>query len=237
MKIALLGDLHGNWPAVEAVDRHIKAQGVDKVYCLGDLVGKGPRSPETMDWALARCQVVLRGNWDEGVALAPPDSAGGQWYKKQLGEARCEALRTLPWEHRFAFAGRRVRLLHGRPLVPEVVYSDAPEAARRKLFEGPDGYAPDLVIFADIHRPFYQQIPPLGVLMNTGSVGNPLAGQPFPSYLVLEGEPGEAPGPLSYTFFQLEYDREEAVRQAEETPDLPLREAFIREVRTGYYSR
>ena len=69
MKIALVADLHGNLPATMAVDADIRARGADAVWCLGDLVGKGPSSAETFDWAVNRCDVILRGNWDEGVAL------------------------------------------------------------------------------------------------------------------------------------------------------------------------
>ena len=41
-EIALVADLHGNWPAVQAVERDIRARGIQKIWCLGDLVGKGP---------------------------------------------------------------------------------------------------------------------------------------------------------------------------------------------------
>ena len=66
-EIALVADLHGNWPAVQAVERDIRARGIQKIWCLGDLVGKGPSSAETYDWAMANCEVVLLGNWDEGI--------------------------------------------------------------------------------------------------------------------------------------------------------------------------
>ena len=66
-EIALVADLHGNLPAVEALDQDLRRRGIENIWCLGDVVGKGPNSPETMDWALARCQVLLRGNWDEGI--------------------------------------------------------------------------------------------------------------------------------------------------------------------------
>ena len=48
-EIALVGDLHGNLPAVEALDRDLRARGIEKIWCLGDMVGKGPSSAATMD--------------------------------------------------------------------------------------------------------------------------------------------------------------------------------------------
>ena len=92
MRIALIGDLHGNLPALEAVARDIQGRGADAVYCLGDMTGKGPSSPETLDWALANCAVVLMGNWDDGIAdpaLSFPDL---DWYRAQLGEKRLATL-------------------------------------------------------------------------------------------------------------------------------------------------
>ena len=64
MRIALVADLHGNWPAVQAMERDIARRGADEIYCLGDLVGKGPSSDKTCDWAFANCSVILGGNWD-----------------------------------------------------------------------------------------------------------------------------------------------------------------------------
>jgi len=231
MKIAMLADLHGNMAALDAVDRDIGRRGVDAIYCLGDLVGKGPRSAETLDWALARCGVVLRGNWDDVVLEGGIPGAG--WYRAQLGAERLRAISALPYEHRFALSGHRIRLLHGRPLIPHV-YVDVDEEMHRRMFETDDGYAPDLIVFADIHRPFCRQTIGLGTLLNIGSVGNPLAGQPHASYLILEGEPS---GILSHMFVQIPYDREAAVRDAEAAAGLPDGDAFIREIRTGLYSR
>ncbi len=235
MKIALFGDLHGNRPATAALEKDIEKKGADALYCLGDLVGKGPDSPWTMDWAFANCQVILMGNWDEGIVKS--DSETGMWYRAQLGQARLEKLAQLPMEHRFAFSGRKVRLVHGRNFVPGVVYPESPAEEKVAFFRDEDGYTPDFVAYADIHRPFYEQIRKVGVLLNTGSVGNPLLRQPYPTYALLEGDMGETRTALSVTIVQLEYDREEAVRLTEAVPDLPMGDAFIKEIMTGQYSR
>lgn len=232
MRIALLGDLHGNMVATEAVHAHIKTQSIDAIYCLGDLVGKGPRSAETMDWALEHCAVIVQGNWDGIVYRRAPN-----WFSDQLGDTRLEQLRALPHEHHFAFAGRKVRLVHGRHYIPTVAYSDSPLEERLALFRAEDGFIPDMVGFADIHRPFWQTVDGAGILFNTGSVGNPLGGYPESSYVILEGEMGDAFGPISYTLVQLPYDREKAVQEALNAKGLPQAEAFVNELRTGWYSR
>ena len=49
MTIALVADLHGNMTAVQALERDLVKRKADAVWCLGDLVGKGPSSDRTFD--------------------------------------------------------------------------------------------------------------------------------------------------------------------------------------------
>ena len=133
MRIALIADLHGNLPATEAVDADIRRRGVDTIWCLGDLVGKGPSSVETFDWAMANCPVILRGNWDEGIALKQ-FADNDQYYYAQLGEKRMRQLGELPLEHHAWLSGRHVRLLHGRPIMETLQSTWEPEEALDWLF-------------------------------------------------------------------------------------------------------
>ena len=89
------------------------------------------------------------------------------------------------------------------------------------------------MICADSHRPFVRPLHD-GYAMNTGSVGDNL-GVPRAHALLLEGEEEESP--LRITVLSVPYDNREAVKRAELCPDLPMREAFQREVMTGIYSR
>jgi protein phosphatase len=66
-KIAVISDVHGNMPALETVLADIKQRGIDQIYNLGDVVGKGPYSDQAIDRCREVCQVVVRGNWDDGV--------------------------------------------------------------------------------------------------------------------------------------------------------------------------
>ena len=41
MKRAILSDIHGNLEALEAVLKDVQSKNVDKIYCLGDIIGMG----------------------------------------------------------------------------------------------------------------------------------------------------------------------------------------------------
>ena len=56
-RIALISDVHGNLPAFQATLRAIEEEGVDGIWCLGDLVGYGGQpnecvtlAAETVEW-------------------------------------------------------------------------------------------------------------------------------------------------------------------------------------------
>lgn len=40
-KIAIISDIHGNLEALNVVLSDIKKRGINTIYCLGDIVGKG----------------------------------------------------------------------------------------------------------------------------------------------------------------------------------------------------
>ena len=229
-RIALVADLHGNLPAVAALD-DLARRNLTEIWCLGDLVGKGPNSAETFDWAVSHCQVILRGNWDDGIA-GQHFCRNDQFYYRQLGEKRMHMLGEFPLEHHFTLSGLRIRLLHGRPVMQELQSIRDTSDNLCWLFE-PDF---DVVGYADVHRPGYRSLQFPGLLFNTGSVGNAL-GTPMVQYAILQGEDGSEKAPFDITFVSVPYDNEQAVRDAENTPDFPGLEGYIQEVRHGKYGR
>ena len=46
MKLAVLSDVHANLEAFRAILDLVRAEGADRVVCLGDLVGYGPEPNE-----------------------------------------------------------------------------------------------------------------------------------------------------------------------------------------------
>ncbi|MBR4068715.1 MAG: metallophosphoesterase family protein [Clostridia bacterium] len=233
MKLAFVADLHGNWPATCALEKDLAIQKPDRIICLGDLVGKGPSNAQTFDWVMAHCDLVLGGNWDFGVGeKAFPND---HYYWEQLGEERLRILRSLPIESEMMLSGRRVRLMHGRPVMEKLVTVKDPIDVIQPFFSDADGKPYDVVLYADAHRQGVRTVNP-GMFINTGSVGNGM-GVTYCCYAIVEAEPGDAPAPFEVRLRQLPYDREQAVRDAQAAPRVPMIESYIKEIRTGVYSR
>ncbi|CAM2902984.1 metallophosphoesterase family protein [Paenibacillus sediminis] len=238
-RIAIISDIHGNIPALQSVLADIESRDIKSIYCLGDLVGKGPHSEQAVDITRERCEVIVRGNWDEGIG-EPTDYTTIQWHQQRLGKERLDYLKMLPFSHDFYMSGRFIRLVHASPQsVHYRVQPWDPIEKRLAMFENTEavgsksGKQPDVVGYGDIHNAYLQHIHGK-VLFNVGSVGNPLDVTQA-SYVILEGVLDSASiRPFSIQFMRVAYDIEFAIRQAmdEGMPDL---EPYIKELRTGRY--
>lgn len=232
-EIALIADLHGNWPATEAVAKDIERRGIRKIWCLGDVVGKGPSSDRTFDWAARACEFILQGNWDEGIGnrLFPRD----QFYYDQLGESRMRALVDFPMEHICYISGKKMRLFHGRPIMPEPFFVHEEHDLLAPYFE-PDY---QVVGYGDVHRQGVRLFGYGSLLFNTGSVGNGF-GIPMAQYAILRGElDSREEAALDVNMVMVPYDREQAIRDTLEAQARGLvnGDLFIREIQSGRYAR
>ncbi|WBQ05343.1 metallophosphoesterase family protein [Kribbella sp. CA-293567] len=234
-RIALISDVHGNLSALEAVLADIGQRGIERIFNLGDYVGKGPRGSAVVDLCRERCEVNILGNWDD--FLPDPertfDSEGLQWWKNELREDQWAWLRALPFSYDFLLSGRRVRLFHASASsVHRRVRFDHDEQEFLGLFENTeatgDGPVPTVVGYGDTHDAFYEV--DLGrTLFNTGSVGNSMS-DPTPVYVILEGVPDSLDdASFSIQFVRVPYDAraELEVARALRMPELNGYEAEI----------
>ena len=67
MRVAVVSDIHANLAALEAVLAEIDGEAPDELWCLGDLVGYGPRPSECTELVAARAAICLAGNHDLAV--------------------------------------------------------------------------------------------------------------------------------------------------------------------------
>lgn len=66
MQAAVVSDIHGNLPALEAVLEDIPDT-VDRIWCLGDIVGYNPWPGECVNIVRERADIVVQGNHDRRV--------------------------------------------------------------------------------------------------------------------------------------------------------------------------
>lgn len=87
-RTAILSDIHGNLTALQSVLEHVKTQAVDRIVCLGDVVGYGPKPQECLD-IVAGFDFCVLGNHDSSALFDPEgfNSAAEQaifWTRAQL---------------------------------------------------------------------------------------------------------------------------------------------------------
>ncbi|MFQ5430802.1 MAG: metallophosphoesterase family protein, partial [Phycisphaerae bacterium] len=69
--LAIISDIHSNLEAFRTVLADIKRRGVEKIYCLGDIVGYGPDPAECLDLVAEHTEMSLCGNHDHAVFYEP----------------------------------------------------------------------------------------------------------------------------------------------------------------------
>jgi protein phosphatase len=239
-KIAVLSDIHGNIPALDSVFQDIRLRDINRIICLGDLVGKGPHSSKAVDLIKENCETVVKGNWDDFITK-PNESDTIKWHQGQLTQQQKEYLRNLPFSVEFFMSGRFIRMFHASPRsVYDRIQPWDQFERRLSLFENSiytknicEERKPDVVCYGDIHNAYIQNFEGK-TLCNVGSVGNPLEITQA-SYVILEGEYGqEKAGSFSIQFIRVPYNIEESINQAIDMrmPDL---DPYIQELTTARY--
>jgi protein phosphatase len=239
-KIAIISDIHGNMPALETVLPDIRQRGIDLIYNLGDVIGKGAYSDLAIDLCREVCHVIVQGNWEAEI-LRTNDHPILNWYAAQIGKERMAYLRSLPYVCDFWMSGNRVRLFHAsQESVFTRIQPWMPYETHRAMFEntpftGMDAPAPDVVGYGDIHCAYMHTLYlDHKILFNVGSVGNPLD-LPLATYVIMSGSfDSQKPGFFSIDFVRIPYDIERAVEQARQV-SVPETEAYAIELRTAVY--
>src|SRR2546425_7442947 len=195
MRVAVISDIHGNSHALGAVLQAIDGEGVDEIWCLGDLVGYGPRPNECCRAIEARADLSLAGNHDLGVLgrldledFAPEAARSARWTQGVLEAPAHAYLESLAR----SAARRGVELFHGSPGDPVWEYVLSGEAALHAL----QATSAPLVLVGHSHVPLAIVLAEdrlsgglapggseadLGAgrwLLNPGAVGQPRGGDP-----------------------------------------------------------
>jgi protein phosphatase len=232
-KIALISDIHGNIPALEAVLSSIRSRGTNRIICLGDLVGKGPEPDKAVDIIRESCQLVILGNWDY-LICKPFKNESFAWNRQLLGSDRLKYLGSLPKYHEFLLSGKLVRLSHAHPedVFNRIFHYDSVDKKMAMFSKVDGGEVPSIVGYGDIHTAYIQNFKDK-TIFNTASVGNSLDINQA-SYVQLSGNLSEASGEISIEFVRIPYDIERSISIAKKV-NMPEWEEYAEELRTCKY--
>ena len=235
MKMLLISDIHGNWPALQAV---LAAEpDADQILCLGDLVNYGPQPAECVAWAMKTLtsEWLIQGNHDRAVGL-DEDPRSSVPYKALATATQELSARVVSPEMKQFLANlqplQRFKLneimcvaCHAVPSDP--LYTYLPETASVPLWESElNGINyPDFLFIGHTHKPTKTQFRRT-LIVNPGSVGQPKDGDPRAAYAIWED--GEV------TLRRAAYDVEETIRAYRNTRlDPQMVDALAEVLRTG----
>ena len=190
MRIALISDIHGNRPALEAVLADIKKAAVDQTICLGDIANVGPHPSQCLDIVRGLNCPVLQGNhelyllgqFEDDEWRTAPLWAGMRWARQLLRPDQFNYIQNLPLQYEITGNGRHpAACVHASPLsqykgfLPQ--HDD--EAIARRM----NGLDNVMLFCGHTHLPLYRPWSN-SWLVNSGSVGMPLDGSPAAKYVI-----------------------------------------------------
>lgn len=192
----MFSDIHSNLLALENVLNDIENKKIQDMYCLGDLVGYGPRPNEVIELLRKLRIPTIMGNYDEGIGFEKDDCgcAYTSWEEIETGKSSIEwtTNNTTPENKKFLQSllkkielqinGKRILLVHGSPRrINEYLYEGRPEKSVKRMLNSLDI---DVLGCGHTHLPYYKTVNGTHIV-NPGSVGKPKDGDPRASYAII----------------------------------------------------
>lgn len=197
MKIAVISDIHANFPALEAVMKDIRRENCEKVFCLGDLAMAGPQPHMVIDFVRKQSDwTVIQGNTDKLIAeysqktyedvkqMYPMMANALADDARILEEDKRQYLASLPPQLELEIEGVKVLLVHGSPRKNnENIFPNMPLNEVEEMIKDTDA---DLIFCGHTHQPCGYQTSSKQTVVNVGSVGRPMTEVPDACYVVAD---------------------------------------------------
>ncbi len=187
-RVLLLADIHGNWPALQAIN-----EPYDVCLCLGDIVDYGLEPTPCIEWVRKNCKYTVRGNHDHGASQnVTINGMGGFKYltgvtrpltRQMLTETDRRFLMEMPLTRTTTIDDLRYFMVHATPRDPMDEYAPADTEFWLRRLEQVEA---DIVCVGHTHMPFVLEVGNK-LVINPGSVGLPRDGNPRASYAIIEG--------------------------------------------------
>ena len=127
MKIGIISDIHGNIKALDAVLEELQNKRIEKIICLGDLIGGATKSEDVVQRIMQlkdKC-ICVRGNSEkyiiEGMPLivhhekirtSQEQLDRNEWVKNHLSKTSIEYICNLPKEITYEVGGKLIYVAH-----------------------------------------------------------------------------------------------------------------------------
>lgn len=235
MKIALIGDVHANLPALEAVLTHARQMNVKAIWNVGDFVGYGAYPDEVVKMLREIGAISIIGNYDSkvlrvkikekewGAKKIPEKWLAFQWAYENLSPENRVYLSSLPEKRHIHQKGWHIQMTHGSPATPEEHLG--PDTSDERLHELVRLSHASIILCGHSHQPFTRWIDD-AVFINPGSVGRPVDGDARASYAIIKLKKKM----LDVSHFRVDYDIE---RAAQAVRDNHLPEEFAQMIQQG----
>ncbi|UCC15948.1 MAG: metallophosphoesterase family protein [Dehalococcoidales bacterium] len=205
MRYAIIADIHSNLAAFQAVIDDVKKQEtIDKIWCLGDIVGYGPDPHECIELLRATEHICVAGNHDRAVigqleitSFNPHAAEAVEWTAGKLSIGDITYLKNLPE----SIEDDEFLLVHGSPREPIMEYILSMSVARQNF----DFFRTRYCLVGHTHVPqaysldeednctatrFLPTVKLITgetrLIINPGAVGQPRDGNPEASYAIYD---------------------------------------------------
>jgi putative phosphoesterase len=187
MKVSVISDIHGNVEALKVVLKVFDDNNVEKILCLGDMVGGSPMSEEVVQTisSLNEHIIVVRGNrenyliyglpkviHDEKIKMSKEQYDGQEWLKKQLSDSSMQFIFNLPCDRMLELNEKKIYMYHYphdelgkyKKHIKEAVLQE-----NQQMFENIEA---DIYLYGHTHTCVYNKLQDK-VYINPGSIGCP----------------------------------------------------------------
>jgi diadenosine tetraphosphatase ApaH/serine/threonine PP2A family protein phosphatase len=242
-RIALIGGVYSNYPALVATLKDIERRGADATYFLGDLGAFGPYPDRVPALLIERGIPGIQGNYEESLASGATDCNCGytdprdnvyaqlsyDYTSEHTSDAYKQWMGTLPKQLRLDVDGKRVLLSHGSPRkINEFLWrSTSPDPFLARLC---DEHEADVIVCTHTGLHWHKALGDGRHVVNAGVIGRPANdGRTNVWYTMLT----IAGGNVAAEFIPIDYDHATLAREMREER---LPEEFIETIETGWWT-
>lgn len=225
MKIGIISDIHGNVKALNGVLKELESENVNKIICLGDMIGGAPRSEDVVRkiMELKDRVIIVRGNregyiidgmpkivHDEKMKISQEQLERNEWVKKELSMRSKKFICELPKEVILKINGKNIYVSH-YPMKEDGTFrkhiKEANIEENEAMFSGIDA---DIYLYGHTHKEIYNYRNNK-LYINPGALGCP-GNTNYAPYGILNINDNE----VKYEQIYARYDVKEVIKNIEE---------------------